>query len=265
LQGTKIQPQTPVAQVQLADPNAPNLATVEALRQTEVSADSPRPTKLPAAQRATPTTKPEDVLSLEVKAIRQVANVQSGDQDSLAGLANGAASTVAAHRSSAPEGPATTGATGQPSQVPVADQITDSLRESTIRVGQQITIRLNPPELGAVRLTLQSDGKEIHGTLQVDNHRVLGELQHQAASLMNRLAEDGIQMRKLDISLNDRGPTDSGQGFQQHAGSPYKDPQPWAENLPVSRSLLAEASPPEPETVVQAGPPSDSSLVNVMI
>ncbi len=114
-----------------------------------------------------------------------------------------------------------------------AEQITQFARVSNLRVGQQVTVQLDPPELGHVRLSLQSDGKDIRGVVEVDNHRTLVEIQKEASSLMGRMADSGISVRRMDVVLNDPG-----QGGQHGADSMLRD---WSGQHGQNRDSYAAA------------------------
>ena len=83
-----------------------------------------------------------------------------------------------------------------------AHQVTEQVRLAGPQVGQRVVVRLNPPELGRVRLTLRGGRGGIRGTLEVDNVRTLAELRNATPPMIERLAESGIQLRHLDLILS---------------------------------------------------------------
>ncbi|MGC9453828.1 MAG: flagellar hook-length control protein FliK [Phycisphaerae bacterium] len=87
----------------------------------------------------------------------------------------------------------------------VADTVAETVNAGQARAGRQLTIRLNPPELGSVRITFESDGQQLRGTLEVSNPRTLGELQRELPALMSRLSDSGVQLRRMDLNLADNG------------------------------------------------------------
>ncbi len=126
-----------------------------------------------------------------------------------------AAAQPTAGSSAAPAAPAagprvlqSVDATGQRSP---GEQIVATLRaHGGPRVGEQVTLRLNPPELGHVRLTLHSQGNDLRGVIEVESARVMTELQREAGGVINRLAEGGIQVRRLEIQMPEQqGPESS--------------------------------------------------------
>lgn len=100
----------------------------------------------------------------------------------------------------------------EPTAPPVVDQIAESVQATVGRGGRQIVVQLQPPRLGRVRLTLEVDGpQQVRGVLQVDNARTLLELQREAPGLVDRLADGGINLRRLDMQLTDSTGGDAAQ------------------------------------------------------
>ncbi len=103
----------------------------------------------------------------------------------------------------------------------VTDQVTEAFRASAAGQGRQIVIRLNPPELGKVRVILNARGREVHGVVAVDNSRTLLELQREAPMLLERLSDAGIQLRRMEMTLTDHqdgGETASGSHLSSDGG-----------------------------------------------
>ncbi len=100
------------------------------------------------------------------------------------------------------------GGTGpaQTLQVPaggeVADQLAESIRASGTPMGRQIVVQLHPPELGRVRIMFRSQGGAIRGVVRIDNAETLSKLEREAAPLMARLHSAGIEVRRLDVVLD---------------------------------------------------------------
>jgi flagellar hook-length control protein FliK len=115
----------------------------------------------------------------------------------------------------APTGPASAGAAGvgaagvgQPgaaasasgaeaAAVPLVEQV--ALAAGPLSAGRQVVIRLDPPDLGSVRMSLTEDAEGIRGVLRVAQAETAQELQREAAGLMSRLAAGGVQVRRLEI------------------------------------------------------------------
>lgn len=80
-----------------------------------------------------------------------------------------------------------------------AEQIIESVRQA-VRDGQrELTINLNPPELGRVRLKMYAEGGAVTGRIEVENTHTLHEIRQQAELLTERLTADGITFRRLEV------------------------------------------------------------------
>ncbi len=109
---------------------------------------------------------------------------------------------------------------------PVSNQISEAL-PTVAKAGDRVVIRLNPPELGQVKVTFTADGKDLRAVVEVDNARALAELQRETPSLASRLASDGIQLKRMDFVLNETSSqADAGngerQGWQLNSGANWQ-------------------------------------------
>ena len=131
-----------------------------------------------------------------------------------------------------------------------ADQIIESVRLNGARAGQQIVVRLDPPEMGRVRLVLRMEGQEVRGVLEVENPRTVAERQREASSLVQRLGESGVEMRRLDVQLSGQPRSNSGDSaLHQYSndgqGAPRREGAGQGERGPgaSSASIVDEAEP----------------------
>jgi flagellar hook-length control protein FliK len=112
-----------------------------------------------------------------------------------------------------------------------ADQIIENVRQAIANGQREVTINLNPPELGRVRLRMYSEGNEIHGRLEVENPRTLTEIRHQAELLTQRLAEDGIAIRRLEVHQMNNNSGQTGSFSPQHQDAAGQ--MPWSHTRPA--------------------------------
>ncbi len=123
--------------------------------------------------------------------------------------ADSAATTVTPGAESAPSiataAPAAPPAEPQAPQEAPADQVFVQMRTMN-SPGEQVVIRLDPPELGQVRITLEMDGEGMRGVLRVENPETLRQLQRESEGLMNRLAASGVQVRRLQVLPQEQTP-----------------------------------------------------------
>jgi flagellar hook-length control protein FliK len=83
----------------------------------------------------------------------------------------------------------------------VSEQIQESLRASLARPDQQITIRLNPPELGTVVIKFQEQDSQITGVLEVNKSQTRAEIQQALPEIVRNLQELGVNIRRLEVVL----------------------------------------------------------------
>ena len=82
-------------------------------------------------------------------------------------------------------------------------QIQESISSSLNQGEQQITIRLNPPELGNVFIKFQTQADEITGTLQVSNAQTRYEVEQALPEVIRNLADSGIEVGRLEVVISD--------------------------------------------------------------
>jgi flagellar hook-length control protein FliK len=143
----------------------------------------------------------------------------------------------------------------------VADQIAAHLRATMGRDGQQVVIQLNPPELGRVKLTLLAEGKDLRGELKVSKPETLDQLRLEAPNLFRQLADSGVHVRRLDMSLDDQGLQQQSnwlarEGERQEQEGPGQWPEPQAQEFSPEQGPSHGTSGTTPQVVYG----SDGSL-----
>ena len=130
-------------------------------------------------------------------------------QGSLAQVAAAAPASATATPQAGRGGVGSPGALGQTADMPVTDQIAQSVRSSGVGLDRQVIIRLSPPDLGQVRVTLRASGNRVRGVLEVDNPETLRRMEREAGVLTQRLQEAGLQVKRMDVVMvrQDGGPT----------------------------------------------------------
>ncbi len=89
---------------------------------------------------------------------------------------------------------------------PVAAQLSHYLRARNARAGDELVLRLTPPELGSVRMTLRNQDGELRLLLEAANPRTLTQMQREAPALMQRLQDSGIEVRRMEFAQSDGQP-----------------------------------------------------------
>ncbi|HEW79116.1 MAG TPA: flagellar hook-length control protein FliK, partial [Phycisphaerales bacterium] len=84
----------------------------------------------------------------------------------------------------------------------ISAQIQTSILQSSLRLGEgQITIRLNPPELGKVFIKFQEQQGQITGLLEVSKIQTRAQIQQALPQIIRNLADSGIQIKRLEVVL----------------------------------------------------------------
>ncbi len=86
----------------------------------------------------------------------------------------------------------------------VGQQIQESVRTSFSQEGQnqQITVQLNPPELGKVLIKFQEQDNQITGLLEVSKAQTRIEIEQALPQIIRDLQDSGIQIKRLDVVLS---------------------------------------------------------------
>ncbi len=116
---------------------------------------------------------------------------------------------VTEQSNSSAEGAKTAALPGQTSPSSVAadlgKQILESIHSSLSQKGQdqQITIRLNPPELGKVFIKFQGQDDQITGLLEVSKPQTRIEIQQALPQIIQNLQDSGIQIKRIEVVLSE--------------------------------------------------------------
>ena len=88
----------------------------------------------------------------------------------------------------------------------VARQVFESIRTSLSRplTNQQLTIRLNPPELGRVSIEFQDSKDSVSGILSVTRPETKREIERALPALVRNLENAGIHVKRLEVLLTDQ-------------------------------------------------------------
>jgi hypothetical protein len=75
----------------------------------------------------------------------------------------------------------------------------------------ELHLRLDPPQLGSVRIHLTSSAHGVSAKLVVENERTQDLLESQVNSLRQRLAESGVRLKDFDVAHGNTGSRSRGQ------------------------------------------------------
>ncbi len=114
----------------------------------------------------------------------------------------------------------------------IGKQILESIHSSLSREGQdqQITIRLNPPELGKVFIKFDEQDSQIIGLLEVSKPQTRIEVQQALPQIIQNLKDSGIHIKRLEVVLSEgeqpeqEALKDSSSGGLQNGWTQQHDP-----------------------------------------
>ena len=86
----------------------------------------------------------------------------------------------------------------------IGDQIQGYISSSVRQGNQQVTVHLNPPELGKVSIKLREEGDHITGLLEVSKTQTRYEIQQALPEIVKNLTDSGIQIKRLEVQLADQ-------------------------------------------------------------
>ncbi len=117
----------------------------------------------------------------------------------------------------------------------VSEQIQSSIQGSLRQGDQQITVRLNPPELGKVLIKIHERGSQVTGLLEVSKSQTKYEIQQALPEIIQNLQNLGIQVKKIEVILT--GPDLTGQ--QAHNNQSLQDGSASHQNAARDSSLVS--------------------------
>lgn len=137
-----------------------------------------------------------------VKVLAASGPRQSGDvQLSSPGAGVAAAMGLAA----APAAASAAGAPAMATPVAPGQQVLDAAVTASLRqAGDQVVVRLDPPDLGSVRLMLSADGDGVRGVIESDNRATLVAMQRETPAMIDRLNEAGVNVKEVQFIFNQR-------------------------------------------------------------
>lgn len=116
----------------------------------------------------------------------------------------------------------------------IRSQIQESISTSFHSDGQQIIIRLNPPELGKVAIKFTEQNNGITGLLQVDSLQTKNQIQKEMPNIIQNLQDSGIAVNKIEVvltnqqeqyTLKDQSSLAGQNSWSGHQSSPNPEPQ----------------------------------------
>jgi flagellar hook-length control protein FliK len=85
----------------------------------------------------------------------------------------------------------------------IRDQIFQSVQVAARQADRQITIQLNPPELGRVSIKFSERGAELTGLLETTNPQTRAEIHNAVPEIIRSLEQSGVAVKRIDVALSD--------------------------------------------------------------
>ncbi len=87
--------------------------------------------------------------------------------------------------------------------------------------GGQVRLRLHPPELGSLQMSLRMEAGQVYAKLEVESTTARDALLNNVQALKDRMAEQGMQVAafEVEVSTDSSGLGNSGSNFQSDGGS----------------------------------------------
>jgi flagellar hook-length control protein FliK len=122
--------------------------------------------------------------------------------------------------------------------------ITERITMNAAKDIKQVTIHLDPPELGSLELKLQiKDDQQTHVQVQVQNPQVKEALESSAQRLREMLASQGLELSEFDVQTDsDRGESsqygsdDQGQGQSQNSDTSQHSTEEISIEIPKAKN-----------------------------
>jgi flagellar hook-length control protein FliK len=133
------------------------------------------------------------------------------------------------------------------------NQVIDALRARMTQSQEAVTVRMDPPELGSVRVVFRGSGDNVTAVIEAQNSRTLQQLQQEMPPLLDRMASAGMTVRRVEFNLSDpgQGAPDNPGGLagqwaqnQQNPSQSQTQDSPWsvADNAPAEATADESAS-----------------------
>jgi flagellar hook-length control protein FliK len=108
----------------------------------------------------------------------------------------------------------------------LTEQLGSAMQASLDRHDKQLTVRLQPPELGSVVVRFEEQGQQIKATLEVSRAETGKDIEQALPQVLKNLQEAGLQIRKFDVVVSDPLGKDAGGGSSSHDA--WNQQQAWS-------------------------------------
>ena len=130
----------------------------------------------------------------------------------------------------------------------INDQVVRGMRMFSRNGASQVTLRLDPPELGEVTIRLVTENRVLSGEIAVENREAHEVLQRHMVGLREALANQGIQVDRMEVSVDGRGTSgadreSSNPAWQDRSGNGAPDGRPDSQRRPFQQEAWPRRQP----------------------
>ena len=110
---------------------------------------------------------------------------------------------------------------------------------------QELRVSLRPPELGAIHVAFRAEGQALKGSITVERPEVREWLESRVPAWREELADAGLKVERLDVTLQSRGGQSGqagpgGQGLPWDGGGAARWGEPQAAQAPAPAPAMME-------------------------
>jgi flagellar hook-length control protein FliK len=100
--------------------------------------------------------------------------------------------------------------------VNVPDQVASVAAAASYKIGQKITVNLNPPELGRINIKFEKNGDEVIGRIEVEKSQTKHQIDLNLSQIVQNLQDSGVPLKRLEVVLQEQ-PLGNQQEFADQA------------------------------------------------
>jgi len=155
----------------------------------------------------------------------------------------------------------------------VGRQIQESIQSSFADKQRQITVNLQPPELGRVTIKFEQQGDDITGQLEVTKAETRSAITEQLPEIIKNLTDAGIQIKKIEVNMSthygsdnykDQQPQDMFFGDQDNLNQQY-DAQQMSETYEIPQDSIEAGQPFETDFYDQQMAVGQPGSLNMLV
>ena len=106
----------------------------------------------------------------------------------------------------------------------VHEQVASAAAAASYKIGQKITVNLNPPELGKISIKFEKNGDEVIGRIEVEKSQTKNQIDLNLPQIVQNLQDSGVQIKRFEVVLQEQ-PLGNQQEFAGHTQHDWEERQ----------------------------------------